>query len=153
MSDQDLKRLCERLDEAGVSVDQVGKVIHQFDRLSEAAGSHQKALELMQRGSRTEGLWTSFLTFEQALVLHEDLETLARRYIPTPWRMVEIDIGCTVSPLLQSERGSRWTIEVRCRSDGGASRHFWFKGHCLRDVADLAKSIMRGPWQGWHIHE
>lgn len=140
------------LDEAGVTIDQVGAAIRQFDKLADAAGGPENALAMMEEGQMKNDLMVATLTRDTARRIHAELRALADGYVYSPWRVVDINVGCSVRDML-SDRGSDWTIEVRCRSDGGASRHFWFKGHTLVDVVNLAKRTMRGEWQGWEIFE
>lgn len=65
------------------------------------------------------------------------------------WRRAgDARITCDVA-----RHGTSWTVEVRCVSTGGASRHLWFKGNEMVDAVDLAKTILRGPWRGWEIFE
>jgi hypothetical protein len=93
------------------------------------------------------------------LVDFDELDALAKahvegiRYADAPhrksaWRMVEVTIDCQVR-----RHGVTWTVTVRCRSAGSASRHLWFHGREMIDAVALAKAVLSGPFKGWRIYE
>ncbi len=77
------------------------------------------------------------------------LNELAQSHIPDDWRLCgDVVVRCEITRI-----GKGWTVEVRCRSEGGQNRHIWFRHRTKRDTIDMAQRILRGPWQGWRTHE
>jgi len=78
----------------------------------------------------------------------DELDRLADAHLARiqGWRRASVTVTCNVA-----RHGTTWTVEVRAVSTGGASRHLWFQGNEMVDAVDLAKTILRGPWQGWEI--